>query len=65
MAEFMVITFLVGMGASLAFNFLFNLTALTTGRRTRSWVSFGAVTRLGFWLWLLSMGIYGLMKLGM
>jgi len=63
--RFIILTLVLGFAASLALNILFNLIALATGRRTGSFVSFGAVTRLGFLFWIMTMGIYGLMRLGM
>lgn len=65
MTRFLLITFVIGIAASLALNVLFTWVALATGRRTGSFVSFTAVTRLGFLFWIMTMGIYGLMRLGM
>ncbi len=65
MTGFLIITLAIGFSASLALNVLFNWVALATGRRTVSLVSFSAVIRSGFLFWIMTMGIYGLMKLGM
>lgn len=65
MTRFLIITFAIGVAASLALNVLFNWVASATGKRTGSFVSFSAVTRLGFLFWIMTMGIYGLMRLGM
>ncbi|WP_258112204.1 hypothetical protein [Alicyclobacillus sp. SP_1] len=63
--HFLIITFATGVAASLSLNVLFNWVASATGKRTGSFVSFSEVTRLGFLFWIMSIGIYGLMKLGM
>jgi hypothetical protein len=63
--HFLIITFAIGVAASLSLNVLFNWVASATGKRTGSFVLFSEVTRLGFLFWILTMGIYGLMKLGM
>jgi hypothetical protein len=47
--RFLIITLVIGLVAGLVLNVLFNLIASTTGKRTGSFVSFSAVTRLGFW----------------
>lgn len=64
MTRFLTITLVIGFGASLLFNMLFNLTASATGRRTGSIVSFSAVARLGLLFWVITMVLYGLMSLG-
>ncbi|TDY40453.1 hypothetical protein C7445_1213 [Alicyclobacillus sacchari] len=65
MTKFMIVTFVIGVGASLGLLVLFNLVALATGKRTGAFVSFSTVTRLSFLFWLVTMVIDGWMRLGL